>query len=495
MATVLRGVGRALCVCGRGWLLGLMFAAVLCAGTARAQALPNSGVQWSVGPGSSAATATLNGSSLAVAQSLAVTAALYGVTKVWPVGRVVTTGAAVMGSAGRVILQTAMSRGVLTGSALTAAMLLTGDTTSDPGSNAFRTVDKTQKQQGTQTGFWTKYGTSSPTFANADAACAYWGPIFQASYPQPWIADTYAPGDTILSCRPASWNPGSGQFAIQGPVTVCPAGTTVIGGGWCTVPGAYVPATNANIEAGIAAKPASFVSLWQAGGCDSKSNTYVDISGATAWNDPCATIVVGAPGLTAPTVAPATVPTSNNPYAWPNQVWTEASGNLTKTHTVAATSTVAANSGVDSKVNPVTVQTTKTETVATNDGTNTTTTTTTTTGNAQSKSDTPQQTTTATFSGGTATLYTKKSKTFSDVLVGFQNTVRGSAWYTASTGFFSVTISSGSCPHWAMPANHWMPALDAGQFVCSSTMLALYAAGGVVVMIVAAWAAFRIAFL
>lgn len=58
-----------------------------------------------------------------------------------------------------------------------------------------------------------------------------------------------------------------------------------------------------------------------------------------------------------------------------------------------------------------------------------------------------------------------------------------------------MTISGGACPHWTVAASRWLPALDAGQFVCSDTMINLYRMGGVIVLIVAAWAAFRIAFL
>lgn len=136
---------------------------------------------------------------------------------------------------------------------------------------------------------------------------------------------------------------------------------------------------------------------------------------------------------------------------------------------------------------------TKTEKTTNPDGSSSTKTTTTTTSGAANQQQ--QQDTGTPFNGPDGTLYTAKTKTFADVFGRFVNTIKASAWYTASAGFFSVTISGGTCPHWTVVASKWLPALDAGQFVCSDTMTNLYRMGGVIVLIVAAWAAFRIAFL
>ncbi|MGO4660208.1 hypothetical protein AB4Z34_36510, partial [Ensifer sp. 2YAB10] len=142
---------------------------------------------------------------------------------------------------------------------------------------------------------------------------------------------------------------------------------------------------------------------------------------------------------------------------------------------------------------------TQTDKVTKPDGSSTTQTKTTTTGqgtNVSNPNNAPTPDPETPFAGPAVTsVYTAKTKTVSDVLSKFQTSIKAAPWYAASVGFFAVTISGGSCPHWAVPASRWLPALDASQFVCSSTMLTLYAAGGLVVMIVAAWAAFRIAFL
>ncbi|EHP38865.1 hypothetical protein OR16_34708 [Cupriavidus basilensis OR16] len=143
----------------------------------------------------------------------------------------------------------------------------------------------------------------------------------------------------------------------------------------------------------------------------------------------------------------------------------------------------------------MTVKGTTVESVAVNDGTNTTTTTTTTTSPAQTKSDTPAPTTTATFNGGDASLYTKKSKTFADVLGAFQTRVAAAPWYTASTGWFTVSVASGACPNWVVPKTDYTPSVPLGDIFCGSVALGIYSIAGLAVIVMAAWAAFRIAFL
>lgn len=101
----------------------------------------------------------------------------------------------------------------------------------------------------------------------------------------------------------------------------------------------------------------------------------------------------------------------------------------------------------------------------------------------------------ASFSGPEGTLYEKKTKTFEDVLTKFKNTVSAAPWMVAAKGFFTVNIAGGTCPQWSVAASEWLPAMDAGPYVCSQTMITLYQLGGVIVLAVAAWAAFRIALL
>ena len=499
MVSLLRGSGGALCGRGDRWVwlrslrelgyyaLALVLALLLCMRTADAQAaaVPSTGVAWGVGAGSSPSSSALSGNSLAITQSLAVTAVLWGVTQVWPVGRVVTAGAAAVGAGGRMILQSQMARGALTGTALAAAVLLGGSTRYDAGSNSIQSATNGYSYAGTITSY-----DNICQFAKTNGVLGTWN-VQDASG---WVEVSVTPNS---GSNPPVWNVPAGETQNNN----CTGSPFVAVSGYWPVssykrlssqpPLNYAPSTNAQIEAAIAATPSTFVPLWQAGGCDSKANTYVDLAGltSTAGSDPCAVVLAGG------AVAPATVPQSNNPYAWPNQVWTDAQPGKTTTHTVGATSTLSANTGVDQKTNPVKLQTTVTD--AANDGTNTTTTgTTTTQTKSDTKPDTPAQTTTATFGGASGTLYTKRAQTWAGVLNNFANAVKGAPWYTAATGFFTVTIAGTSCPHWAVAASQWRPvALDSSSFFCSSTATTLYAIAGAVVLAVAAWAAFRIAFL
>lgn len=499
MVSLLRGPRGALC--GRGdrgvWVrsvrelgycgFALVLALVLCMRTADAQAaaVPSTGVAWGVGAGSSPSSAALSGSSLAITQSLAVTAVLWGVTQVWPVGRVVTAGASVVAQGGRMILQSQMARGALTGTALAAALLLGGSTTYDATSNSM--VYRGSDYPSFEYSSGSAAGQACLAASNAGLGI---GSTFYTHYTPSGSAAGYTKWVIQRTSDPNLPSPWGGYGACSGMTGSYIWGMNISGNPPAAAP---VPATNAQIESAIAATPSSFTNLWSAGGCDTKANTYIDLAslslGLNGSSDPCAVILVGG------SVAPATVPTSNNPYAWPNQVWTDAQPGKTTTHTVGATSTLAANTGVDQKTNPVKMQTAVTD--AANDGTNTTTTgTTTTQTKSDTKPDTPAQTTTATFGGASGTLYTKRSQTWAGVLNNFANTVKGAPWYIAATGFFTVSIAGASCPHWAVAASQWRPvALDSSSFFCSSTATTLYALAGAVVLAVAAWAAFRIAFL
>jgi hypothetical protein len=235
--------------------------------------------------------------------------------------------------------------------------------------------------------------------------------------------------------------------------------------------------------------PAVLAKVWDAGGCPAKVTTYRDTVSA---DDPCAQIIGNPNG----TWTPVTVP-NGGAISFPPTTDTtkDAAGNVTGTRTTAPTAQVAANTNQGTMAaSPVIVTPGQTVVNSVKNADGSTTTTTTTTTNPATSKEQPQDGS-STFSAGDATLYTKKSRTWAQVLTDFQTTIRGAAWYQSTTGFFNVTITGGSCPHWTMAANKWLPALDAGQFVCSSTMVGLYQLGGVIVMIVAAWAAFRIAFL
>jgi len=476
----MRGRGDHWFSVGGGIVWALVLAVLLCAGSARAQTFSPTGLQWSVGPGSSAATASLSGTNLAIAQSLAVTAAIYGVTKVWPAGRLVTTGATVLAPAFRSILQSQMARGALTGSALVAATLLAGGgATYDPVANSFSSPQGANKPNGStvdlNTSGWSALNTgpfTSTAGQLAASSCA--GPTYTVNS----VVLQSNNKDAYVYCTRVS----DGAKILATPIFEA-AGTTYHDPSYPSG-----PSTNAQIENAIAATPSAFVPLWMVGGCDQKTNTYVDISGMTAWNDPCAAVLVGG------TPGAATFPNGNT-YTWPAQTRTTAvAGGNTTTSTLTTSATLSANTGADQKTNPVAVQAATQDAEAVTNASGTTTTTTTTTTN-QTKSDTQPQTTSALFNAGTATLYTKKTQTWGGVLNNFVNTVKGAPWYTAMSGFFNVTIASSGCPHWAVPATKWTPTLDSSVYFCSSTATTTYQIAGAVVLAVAAWAAFKIAFL
>lgn len=486
-------------------LVAIVIAAVLVGKEAEAQTMagsaPSSGVSWSVGPGSTPATAAVSGNSMAVMASLAVTATLFGVTQVWPVGRALSVGANVMGAAGRAAMQAAMSRGALSGAALAAAMALGGDTMYDPKTNSFVTKNPyTGRQPYPQSGGFWDLGGSFRTGSALETCKAYETQLNTSTT----FSYTYSGFRTVSTdtgyCQYNRVSKGSGQAdlfeALAARHAGCVSGDTYNAAtGMCVPPGwtdpGTSPSTNAQIEAAFAASPASWPKVFDAAGCSDKVNSYIDIAALRTNTDPCAVILVGSTG------GAATAPTSNNPYPWPVQSWSIAtSDGKREDHSLAMTTTIAGNSGADARTNPVSVQTTAVDTKTSTDSAgNRTTTTTTTTAPAETKPDDTDKDGAGAFSGGDATLYTKKNKTFGDVLTAFQASLSNAPWMVAARGFFTVTIGSGSCPHWSVAASRWLPAMDASPYVCSATMMALYQVGGAVVLAVAAWAAFRIAFL
>ncbi|WP_197330231.1 hypothetical protein [Ralstonia syzygii] len=261
-----------------------------------------------------------------------------------------------------------------------------------------------------------------------------------------------------------------------------------------------VAASDVQIQSAIKAVPASWPAVYNAAGCPSV-NTLTNVVGGGS-NDPCAQMI-GAPS----TGYGVSFPSGNTVAGTPKtdtQTKVNADGTTTKTTTTTnATTTLT---GTQDRVNPVQGQTTTSTSVATTvtnpDGSTTTTTTTTTdqappatAGNPANQQQQDQQPTTATFSGPAEALYKQKTKTFDDVLNGFVSRVQRMPWYSAMTGFFNVAIGAGACPSgWVVPATEWNPRLDMTPYVCSSSMMTMYQLGGVVVLLVAAWAAFKIAF-
>jgi hypothetical protein len=89
-------------------------------------------------------------------------------------------------------------------------------------------------------------------------------------------------------------------------------------------------------------------------------------------------------------------------------------------------------------------------------------------------------------------LYTAKSRTFTQVFQQFQTTLSSSGIGSGVANFFSVNFSAGQCPTWSAH----IPYIEADMnidFMCSTPFQSLLLAMRGVLLIVAGWAAFRIA--
>ena len=486
-------------------MLALLLSALLSVPTVRAQTLSSDGsLNWGVsstGP----STSTVVGTSLVIlgaASGLALTltppgaVAGAGAATLALTGRALSVTAATVGPIAAAALQRMAAAGALTGAALALASLMSSDARYDRTTGTFVVSDNSTRNP---------YPSSSYAGAGlVNGTTVYGDPAYVCavySAQQPGVKTTYnyyTTGSSTYSCWVTrSDNGNQFSWSVQRYTTGCGAGDSA-SGGMCypagTKPGDPVPTKPATLDqiSSSLQQPVALAKVWDAFGCGPKITTFRDTASA---DDPCAQIV-GAPGAGGRTWTPVTVP-NGGAVTFPGKTETTVDGNgkVVGTRTTVPTAQVAANTNQATMgASPVMVTPGQTvTTTTTNADGSTTTTTTTTTNPAQS---TPQQTDgTATFSAGDATLYTKKSRTWNDVLLSFQNSLKAAPWYQAASNFFTVSISASQCPRWSMPANKWMPALDAGQFVCSSTMGGLYQLGGAVVMIVAAWAAFRIAFL
>lgn len=312
----------------------------------------------------------------------------------------------------------------------------------------------------------------------------------------------------------AGWAIGIGSVFSSG---ACVAGYVAGGSGCVPDPnGAKQPLSDAQLQSVLSATPATWPSIYNGMNCgptlaltngstsdpcyglysDSRSGFGVSFStGGSSWtNNGCAVNSTSCPSATV-----TTAPTTDSS--------TKTNADGTKTTTTNTTTKTTTVTGTNDRTNPVEGQTTTTTSTATTvtnpDGSTTTTTTTTTdqappaaAGNAnqQQKDQTPP--TTATFNGTTADLYAKKDKTFAQVLQAFVSRVQAMPWYSAMAGFFTVSIGSGSCPSsWHVPASDWNPPLDMTPYVCGSVAMQFYTLGGYVLLAVAGWAAFKIAFL
>lgn len=514
MASLLGIYRSALRTCvhaGRSGGLALILASLLGVGGAHAATSSSPvDVTWKQSGPSVPQTPSGNTMSVLVPITIGVAAIGAAAVAIPATGAIAITGD-VMASAG----MTAIRAGIIGGVALSTLMnQFGGDLSLDANGNVVAPVGSSPGVTGH---YWVgphgNYGSaigacedSVPFFTGLpyDHASPAGDPAYAGSYE---CFGTGSGGPVHSNYVWESWGGGSCIFGyIYQSDGTCKASSQVTG-----------PATDAQIEAAMKAHPSSWPEAYNDAGCSTKpALTNVDGAGS---NDPCAVMFAASSGfgVSFPTggskwsnggcaVSSASCPSATTTTApqTDTQTKTNADGSTTKT-TTTTTQTTTVN-GTNDRTNPVvgqTTTTTSTSATTTNPDGSTTTTTTTTTDQAPPQTGTnpgqqqqdKQQPTTATFNGNTADLYKAKGKTFAQVLQGFVSRVQVMPWYSAMTGFFNVTIGGGSCPHWAVPATRWNGPLDMTPYMCSSTMLALYAMGGAVVLAVAAWAAFKIAFL
>lgn len=476
-----------------GFVLAVLLALMLSVPTVRAQTLGSDGsLNWGITK-SGPSTSTVKGTTLVIAAAaltIGFVATGGATAAIAATGRAVSVAGSVVGPIAANMLRQAASKGALAGSMLALAAALGSDAAYDANSNSFNSVSTVNKPNGstidyTSTGWWgyKDYGVckqASPCDAGTAGQAALDG-YFGANK---WVlySITVNPSDpTNKTAVIAGLRVSDG--VVQTNLTSISRATS-----YTDPPAAYVPSTDAQLSSAVQA-PAALAKVWDAGGCGAKISLYRDTVDPT---DPCA-MIVNSPGAV---WTPVGLPNGGYVTFPPTtQTVTDSTGKVAQTITTTPTAQVKPNTDqATMAASPVIVTPGSVVKTVTNNADGSQTTTTTTTTSPSTSTDQPQDGTAA-FNAGTQDLYTKKSRTWAQVLGDFQTAVKAAPWYQAATGFFNVSISGGACPHWTVPASKWTPALDAGVYVCSSSMMTLYQAGGIIVMIVAAWAAFRIAFL
>ncbi|MGX0618919.1 hypothetical protein ACUXAV_001616 [Cupriavidus metallidurans] len=476
-----------------GFVLAVLLAVLLSVPTVRAQTLNSDGsLHWGI-TSSGPSTSQVVGTSLviaAVASGLVLTLtppgaiAGAGAATVALTGRAFTLAGQYVGPIAAGMLRQAAAKGPLTGAMLALAVALGSDAAYDPNGGGFLSPGAANKPNGStvdwdSTGWMTVGGTSCTSYScSAEVACRAAPSIAGGSYPILAYIRLNGVQQAYCYARRATDSPGS-----EGAWGLIQRQSNYVDP---TKPS--VPSTDAQLSSAAQA-PAALAKVWDAGGCPQKVTTFRDTLSA---DDPCAKII----GSPAGQWAPVSVPNGGS-ISLPSttQTVTDSTGKVAQTITTTPTAQVKPNTDqATMAASPVIVTPGSVVKTVTNNADGSQTTTTTTTTSPSTSTDQPQDGTAA-FNAGTQDLYTKKSRTWAQVLGDFQTAVKAAPWYQAATGFFNVSISGGACPHWTVPASKWTPALDAGVYVCSSSMMTLYQAGGIIVMIVAAWAAFRIAFL
>ncbi|MDB0564654.1 hypothetical protein AB6Q13_19025 [Ralstonia solanacearum] len=436
---------------------------------------------------------SINTSMIATVAMAGVAAAAVAV----PAVRVLQVGAEVMGVAGRMAVRSGVGQAAVLGMIAT----LGGDVSINANGGVVAPAVSANAGDAGFNGFGWQYGyNTSPSggdvgygvAASPGAACSAMASADAFLVGQKArLSSTRPTGDgTTYECKFTN-DGGSNFYAGVGQIGSCVSGYVKSGSACKPDPSVTAPATDAQIEAAFASHPSSWPQMFAAAGCG-KATSFADLSTADP-NDPCVVVIGGS--------SPAP-----NGVSWPNgngvsfpprtttTTGTDDAGRPTTTQNTTTTSATLA--GTSSRTNPISATPTTTTTTTTNttnaDGsvTSTTTTTTTTTPDQTSSDDQPAE-----FAGPDIKLYTPKSKTFVDAMNGFRGRVVVMPWFAAMSGFFNVTISGGGCPHWVVPATQFTPVLDGTPYFCGSTAMTMYTGAGVVVLLVAAWAAFRIAFL
>lgn len=95
----------------------------------------------------------------------------------------------------------------------------------------------------------------------------------------------------------------------------------------------------------------------------------------------------------------------------------------------------------------------------------------------------------------TEDIYTKKEKTFEQVLTSFNDTVKASPFISAANAYFTVSIGGGACPAWKATVPYLNMVVDVGQFFCSSLMSSVFGIIAAGLMMAASYVSFRWAFL
>lgn len=90
------------------------------------------------------------------------------------------------------------------------------------------------------------------------------------------------------------------------------------------------------------------------------------------------------------------------------------------------------------------------------------------------------------------TLYTPSTETMGQVVANFQASVQDAPIGKAMTGFFTVTSTGGACPVWTLPSNDWLPE-QTFDFYCRAELSDLLDGARIIILIVCAFVAFRIA--